>query len=98
MSIRALPITAYSMCNCLGRTTESVVDSLAESRSGLGAPPFQLPFETVCGIVPGELPSPDPQHSAYDTRLVRIVLETLQGIRPSLMRRFRDGAPREWVW
>ena len=52
----ALPITAYAVCNGLSRTTDEVAAGLAASRSGLGPPPLPLSFETVCGVVTGELP------------------------------------------
>ena len=86
-----LPITGYSMCNSLGRNTDEVAKSLAASHSGLGEPPFRLPFKTVCGVVRGELPAPASRHSDYDTRQARIALLTLEGIRPSL-----DAAVSRW--
>jgi 3-oxoacyl-[acyl-carrier-protein] synthase-1 len=86
-----LAITAYSLCNCLGRTTAQVIDSLSESRTGLGPPPFSLPFETVCGAVRGELPKLPAQHSAYDAHQARIALQTFEEIRGPLA-----AAARRW--
>jgi 3-oxoacyl-[acyl-carrier-protein] synthase-1 len=86
-----LAITAYSLCNCLGRTTAEVVDSLSASRSGLGRPPFSLPFETVCGAVRGELPKPPADLSAYDAHQARIALQTFEEMRPPLA-----AAVRRW--
>jgi len=86
-----LPITGYAVCNCLGRTTERFTESLAKSETGLGAPPVQLPFETVCGVVPGELEPIAPEYAVYDTRQSRIALETLRQIRPVL-----DAAVSRW--
>ena len=84
-------ITAYSLCNCLGRTTEEVVAALSETRTGLGPPPVPLTFETVCGMVRGELPPPAAAFSEYDCRQARIALQTLDGIRGPV-----DGAVRRW--
>jgi len=77
-------VTAYSLCNCLGRTTKDVIESLSASRTGLGPPPFPLPFETVCGAVTGELPAPPPGFAAYDCRQARIALHTLEELRAPL--------------
>lgn len=79
-----LTITAYSLCNCLGLTTREVIASLARSSTGLGPPPFPLPFETVCGVVRGELPELPAKFSAYDTHQARIALHTLEEIRAPL--------------
>ena len=74
-------VTAYAVCNGLGRTTEQVVASLAAGRSGLVPPPMPLPFETVCGAVEDELPSLPEAWSLHDTRQARIAFQTLEQIR-----------------
>ncbi len=74
-------VTAYALCNCLGRTTEEAVAALAAGRSGLAQPPLPLPFDTVCGTVGGELPGLPAAWSAYDTRQARIALATLDQVR-----------------
>lgn len=84
-------ITGYSLCNCLGRSTEEVVESLSASRSGLGVPPFDLPFETVCGTVSGELTPPTSEFRVYDTRQMRIALQTFEQIREPVA-----AAVRRW--
>lgn len=86
-----LAITAYSLCNGLGRTTAEVIESLSASRTGLGPPPFHLSFETVCGAVQGELPAPPAQLSAYDTHQARIALQTFEEMRAPLA-----AAARRW--
>ncbi len=94
-ALGGVAITGYSLCNGLGRTTEEVIASLAASRSGLGPPPFPLPFETVCGTVPGELAAPPAEFSGYDSRQMRIALQTLAGIRAPLAEALRRwGADR----
>ncbi len=76
-----LAITAYSVCNGMGLTTQEVVSALSESRSGLAPPSFALPFETVCGEVTGDLPHPPEHLSIYDTHQARIALRVLEEIR-----------------
>lgn len=86
-----LPITGYSLCNCLGLTSQAVIESLAESRSGLGPPPFQLPFDTVCGAVQDRLPPLPSEVSNYDTAQARIALHTLRELQAPL-----DAAIARW--
>ncbi len=81
MKLRDPVVTAYALCNCLGRTTEEAIAALAAGHSGLASPPMPLPFETVCGAAPGGLPSLPDAWSAYDTRQARIALLTLDQIR-----------------
>ncbi len=73
-----LAITAYSLCSSLGLSTAELIESLSESRPGLGSPPPLLPFEPVGGAVnvdpPGHL-------TEYDTRQARIALRTFEQIR-----------------
>lgn len=76
-----LPITGYSLCNCLGSTNQAVIESLAESRSGLAPPPVELPFDTVFGAVLDRFPPLPAEFSAYDTPQARIALHTLQDLR-----------------
>ena len=90
-----LAITGYSLCNALGRTTSEVVEALSASRTGLGPPPYPLPFETVCGAVRGELPTPPAAYAAYDCHQARIALQTLEEMRPPLATAIRRwGAER----
>lgn len=79
-----LPITGYSLCNCLGSTNQAVIESLAQSRSGLGSSPFRLRFDTVCGVVQDGFPPPPEEFSVYDTAQARIALHTLQELRAPL--------------
>lgn len=72
------PITAYSLCNALGLTTAAVAEALAQGRAGLAPPPFDLPFETRCGPLPGAPPAPPAALSRYDTRVFRMALAALE--------------------
>lgn len=72
MSDLALPITAWSAINALGRSTEEVLDALDAGRSGLGPSPLPVTMPTVVGAVPGELAPLPERWAAYDSRLARI--------------------------
>ena len=78
---RAPVITAYATCNGLGRTTSEVIDTLSASQAGLAPCPIEVPFETVCGFLHGDLAAPPDPHSAWDTRILRIALHGLQEMR-----------------
>lgn len=88
----AYAITAYSMCNALGLSTAEVVAALAEGRSGLTKPLFELPFETYCGAIRSEdLPAPPPHISLrYDSHLLRMLLlpyaEVVMPVREAILR------------
>lgn len=55
MSRTSYPITAFSLVNGLGRSTDEVARALREGRDGFGPAPIELPFEACVGVVPGEL-------------------------------------------
>jgi 3-oxoacyl-[acyl-carrier-protein] synthase-1 len=89
---RPYPITAYSLCNALGLTTAEVAEALFAGRSGLGPPPIEVPFETVCGALPA---APPAALSRYDTRVFRMVLAALEGMEREVRRAVaRRGAGR----
>lgn len=79
------------MCNAAGPTAAEAVTALAQGRSGLGPPPFDLPFETVCGALRFDLPRPPARWERYDIRAFRMVLQALEGIASELR-----GAARRW--
>lgn len=70
----------------MGRTTAEVLSALEGGRSGLRPPAFELPFTTVVGAVPGDLPPPPPALARYDTRLARIGLAALREIQGEVER------------
>jgi 3-oxoacyl-[acyl-carrier-protein] synthase-1 len=74
------PITAFSAANGLGMSTAAVLDALRAGRSGLAPCRLDIPFETFCGALPDDLPPPPASLRAYDTRLCRMALHTLQEI------------------
>ncbi len=86
-------VTAYALCNGLGRTTEEVIASLAAGRHGLAPPSLPLQFETVCGAVGGSLPGLPEAWAAYDTRQSRIARLTLDQIRDPVASAVRRWGP-----
>jgi 3-oxoacyl-[acyl-carrier-protein] synthase-1 len=77
-------ITAYCVCNGLGRTTVEVLDNLGTGRHGLRPCPLQVPFETMCGVVPGPLPALPERHTRTSTRQLRIGWLGFQEIAPAV--------------
>ena len=86
-------VTAYALCNCLGRSTEEAVAALAAGWTGLGPPPISLSFETVCGAVKGRLPGLPEAWSGYDTRQARVALQTVEQIRGPVASAVRRWGP-----
>ena len=73
----AYPILAYAAMNALGTTTRDVIANLHAGRSGLGACPLELPFETPTGAVPEPLPALPASLSAWDSRTARLAVAGL---------------------
>jgi len=82
------PVTAYGVCNGLGAKTSDVIEALGAGRSGLGAPPMPLPFDTVCGGVP-ELPPLPAAYRAFDSRIARLTGLALADVRGAVSRAVR---------
>lgn len=90
-----IPITAYAACNGMGRTVSEISDALYASQRGLIPCPIEVPFETLCGIVPGELPPMPTGREDYQSRVVRIALLAYQQIHDDVQRAIaRWGAGR----
>ena len=99
-------ITAMGLANALGDNVESVWTALLEGRPRTSAPPFELPFETVCGAVQGTLDPLSPSEREFDSRLARIAAHVKQDLRSQLVRHglyireHGDDLPeiRDWKW
>lgn len=78
------PVTAYAAINALGTSTRGVVSGLHEGRSGLGACPLPLPFETPTGAVAEPLPRLPAALAAHDSRTARLALAGLAEILPAV--------------
>lgn len=76
----AIPITATSLCNGLGRTTAEVWSNLDQGTRGLRACPLDVPFDVPCGVVDGPLPEVPERFASSDSRTVRLGLLGLQEI------------------
>lgn len=68
----------------MGRSTAEVLGALDRGESGLSAPSFPLPFSTLVGAVPGELPEVPEGLRRFDTRLARIGMMALREIEPAV--------------
>src|SRR5512138_1100513 len=79
------PITAFSAANALGMSTAAVLEALRAGRSGLTPCRLEIPFETSCGALPDQLPPPPAGLRAFDTRLCRMALHTLDEIRAPVL-------------
>lgn len=67
-----LAVTAYSACNCLGRSTQEVLASLRAGRDGLAPCGLELPVPALCGSVSGPLPEIPGEVGRWSIRQLRI--------------------------
>jgi 3-oxoacyl-[acyl-carrier-protein] synthase-1 len=88
---RPVACTSHSLCNALGIDSAQVVERLYRGESGLRAPSRALPFETVCGELPGTLPPVPAALAAYDSRMARLALALVEPMRGAI-----EGAVRRW--
>jgi 3-oxoacyl-[acyl-carrier-protein] synthase I len=86
VTVRPRPITGFALANALGMNEAEVLASLHEGRSGLGASPVPLPFETAVGALPGELPELPPELRDWSTRAARIAFHLLSQLEDELAR------------
>ena len=78
--VGTVKVTAYAACNGLGRDLKEILSRLEKGERGFTPCPLEVPFETVCGVVPGDLPPPPAEYEAYDSRVLRIALLTYRSI------------------
>jgi len=97
--VSPVAITDLALVSGIGRSTAEVLAALDAGRSGLGPPPLSLPFTTLVGAVPGELPALAQAYRRYDTRLARIGMMALAEIEGGVRRAIvRFGASRIGVF
>jgi 3-oxoacyl-[acyl-carrier-protein] synthase-1 len=90
----AFPITAYTLCNALGLTTEEVLRSLKAGETGL-RPYAGLPFEASAGALPDVLPALPEPLGAFETLQTRMLGHLLRDLaKPLAAARARWGADR----
>lgn len=88
-------ITAMGLSNTLGDSVGIVWKRALEGVPIFREPPFELPFQTVCGLVDGPLDAPPAAYAAYDTRLARITLRAVTQVTAAVARlRSRVGRDR----
>lgn len=77
-------VTAYCVCNGLGRTTVEVLESLRAGRPGLRPCPLDVPFEVLCGVVPDPLPELPERHARHAVRQLEIGWLAYREIAPAV--------------
>jgi 3-oxoacyl-[acyl-carrier-protein] synthase-1 len=88
-------ITAMGVSSALGDSLEATWQALLSAQPRVSAPPFELPFATVCGAVQGPLDALPARFSAHDTRLTRILARALSQVTAPVERaRARYGRER----
>ncbi|MCK5940489.1 MAG: beta-ketoacyl-[acyl-carrier-protein] synthase II, partial [Planctomycetes bacterium] len=84
--MRPLLVTGYSMLSALGAGRQRHLDALAAGRTGLGAHPIALDFETAAGAVRDALPELPAELQPWSTRLARMAYALLQELDEPLRR------------
>lgn len=83
------------IASALGDSCDEAFRALLRSQPVVSPPPFELPFETVTGLVQGPLDALPSQLREYDTRLSRIALRALAQVTGPVERlRARHGGDR----
>lgn len=85
-TMQPLRVTGYAMLSALGASRAAHLAALQAGRTGLGEPPFELPFATAVGAVRGDLPELPAALAPWSTRLARMTLQLLQQIDEPLRR------------
>lgn len=85
-TMQPLRVTGYAMLSALGASRDEHLAALAAGRTGLGPPPFELPFGTAVGAVTCELPELPPALQPWSTKLARMTMQLLQQIDEPLRR------------
>lgn len=84
--LRPLPVTGYSILSAMGNNRDEHVAALAAGRTGLGPPPFPLPFQTAVGAVRTELPELTGALAPWSTRLARMIAHLVRDLDEPLRR------------
>ena len=84
--VQPLRVTGYAVLSALGATRTEHLDALAHGKSGLGASPLPLPFDTAVGEVQSELPELPAALAPWSTRLARMSAHLIAELEPELRR------------
>lgn len=82
--VSPIAVTGYATCNALGLTRSAIAHALYHGRSGLTKPPFELPFETVSGIVRTPLPELPSELTSWSTRPARMAAALIEQLEAPL--------------
>lgn len=93
MRVTPYPITAYGLACGLGRDTASVLARLRRGERGLTPVPLDVPFATVTGTIPGELPELDARIAQHDSRLARVTQLGFDAIASEVTRAVSQWGP-----
>lgn len=81
--VQALPLVDFSVCSALGGDARENLAGLSLGASPLRASPVELPFETVCGVVP-PLDALPASYSRFESPVARIVARLYEDLAPSI--------------
>lgn len=84
-----LAVSSHSVACALGVTAGELTQALREGRSGLGASPYELPFETLTGTMRVPLEPLPPSLAMHESRAARIALLAYEGIAGAVERSIR---------
>ncbi|MBK6577814.1 MAG: beta-ketoacyl-ACP synthase [Sandaracinaceae bacterium] len=93
MRVTPYPVTAYGLACGLGRDTASVLAQLRRGERGLSPVPLDVPFMTVTGTIPGELPELDSRIAEHDSRLARVTQLGFESIASEVARAVSQWGP-----
>jgi 3-oxoacyl-[acyl-carrier-protein] synthase I len=68
----------------MGRDLSQILERLERGERGLSPCPLDVPFETVCGAIPGVLSPPPSKYENSDSRVLRIALMAYEPIASSV--------------
>jgi len=85
-SLRPLCITGHAVLSALGGTRAAHLEALRSGRTGLGPPPFPLPFATAVGAVTTPLPELPLALQPWTTRIASMAAHLLQQLDEPLRR------------
>ncbi|MBL8751401.1 MAG: beta-ketoacyl-ACP synthase [Planctomycetes bacterium] len=88
-----LRVTGYAMLSALGGSRDEHLRSLIEGRTGLGKPPFELPFATAVGAVTTPLPELPAPLAPWSTRLARMSAQLIAQLDEPLRRARQKWRP-----
>ncbi len=78
--------TSYAVYNCLGATTERVLERLRDGRHGLSVCPLDLPFEALCGVAPSPAAEPADSQGMPVNRQIWLAQQAFFGVQDAVQR------------